>query len=173
MRAVSQRISYEVRMRTLLFCPLLFIRGFELSFFREFGFSFIILCLEVFVLWYIRVLAETNRAPFDFVEGESELVSGYNVEFGGFGFALIALAEYGNILFMSLLTCVVFISGLILWGVMGDFMLSVFVFFMSYRIIWVRGCFPRFRYDMLMAMCWKIILPLSLCMFLFYLFLGL
>merc|ERR1712243_209611 len=64
-------------------------------------------------MWFLRVLAETNRAPFDFVEGESELVSGYNVEFGGFGFALIALAEYGNIIFIRLLTCLVFFGGLV------------------------------------------------------------
>lgn len=135
MRAVAQSISYEVRMRTILFCPLLFVGVFEMRYFREDGFSYFFICLEVSIIWFIRVLAETNRAPFDFVEGESELVSGYNVEFGGFGFALIALAEYGNIIFISLLRCVLFLRGLIRWGVAGDFMMGVLIFFISFAII--------------------------------------
>lgn len=69
--------------------------------------------MEILILWMLSLLAETNRAPFDFVEGESELVSGYNVEFGGFGFALIALAEYGRIIFISVLTCVIFFGGVV------------------------------------------------------------
>ena len=89
----------------------MFIGRFELRYFREREISFFFICFEIMVLWVLRVLAETNRAPFDFVEGESELVSGYNVEFGGFGFALIALAEYGNIIFISLLRVVVFFRG--------------------------------------------------------------
>lgn len=80
-------------------------------------------------------MAETNRAPFDFVEGESELVSGYNVEFGGFGFALIALAEYGNIIFISLLTCLIFFRGFMVWGLIGDLILGVIVFLVSFSII--------------------------------------
>lgn len=162
MRAVAQRISYEVRMRTILFCPLLFSGVFELRFFREDGFSYFFICFEVMVLWFIRVLAETNRAPFDFVEGESELVSGYNVEFGGFGFALIALAEYGNIIFIRVLTCIVFLRGVLKWGLFWDLILRVLVFLVSYRIIWVRASFPRFRYDILMWACWTVLLPLSL-----------
>lgn len=152
-RAVAQRISYEVSMRIILFCPLLFCGSFELAYFREDCFSYIFLCLEVLVLWMLRVLAETNRAPFDFVEGESELVSGYNVEFGGFGFALIALAEYGNIIFISLISVVIFFRGLVRGGVVIEVSFGLIVFLVSFSIIWVRGSFPRFRYDKLIWVC--------------------
>lgn len=135
MRAVAQSISYEVRMRTILFCPLLFTGVFEIGYFREDEFSYYLLCLEVMVIWFVRVLAETNRAPFDFVEGESELVSGYNVEFGGFGFALIALAEYGNIIFIRVLTCVLFFRGFIRWRLVGDLIIGGLIFLISFRII--------------------------------------
>merc|ERR1712170_191242 len=97
-------------------------------YFREDGFSYFFICLEVSIIWFIRVLAETNRAPFDFVEGESELVSGYNVEFGGFGFALIALAEYGNIIFISVLSCVIFMRGIRWFGFMGDVFFGILIF---------------------------------------------
>lgn len=173
MRAVAQRISYEVSIRTIMFCPLLFLGSFSLVRFREDGFVYFFLCLEVFVMWIIRVLAETNRAPFDFVEGESELVAGYNVEFGGFGFALIALAEYGNIVFIRFLTRVIFFRGIIKWSVWGSFVIRVFVFGLSFFIIWVRGALPRFRYDMLIWVCWKALLPLSLVFFGLYIFIGL
>nr|YP_009108156.1 NADH dehydrogenase subunit 1 [Panopea globosa]AIU56065.1 NADH dehydrogenase subunit 1 [Panopea globosa] len=162
MRAVAQSISYEVSMSTLLFCPLVYVGGFSLGLLRESGFSYGFIIMEVTLMWLISVLAETNRAPFDFVEGESELVSGYNVEFGGAGFALIALAEYSNIVFMSLLSVVVFFSGGLGFHVFGNVALGVMVFMVSFAIVWVRGAFPRFRYDKLMMVCWGIFLPLSL-----------
>nr|YP_009344616.1 NADH dehydrogenase subunit 1 [Panopea abrupta]APU51877.1 NADH dehydrogenase subunit 1 [Panopea abrupta] len=162
MRAVAQSISYEVSMSTLLFCPLIFMGSFSLGMLRESGFSYSLIMLEVTLMWLISVLAETNRAPFDFVEGESELVSGYNVEFGGAGFALIALAEYSNIVFMSLLSSVIFFSGVLDVYVVGDLVLAMLVFLISFSIIWVRGSFPRFRYDKLMMVCWGVFLPLSL-----------
>lgn len=172
-RAVAQSISYEVRIRTALFCPLLFLGSFELYAFREENFSYRFLLVEVFFIWFVSVLAETNRAPFDFVEGESELVSGFNVEFGGFGFALIALAEYSNIVFMRVITSVIFMSGFIRLGFVGEVFIGIWVFFFSFFIVWVRGAFPRFRYDKLMLFCWGILLPFSLVIFIFRSMLGL
>nr|YP_006073399.1 NADH dehydrogenase subunit 1 [Solen strictus]AER38717.1 NADH dehydrogenase subunit 1 [Solen strictus] len=162
MRAVAQSLSYELVMSTILICPLLFFGSFELFSFRESGLIFGAISLEVGFIWLICVLAETNRAPFDFVEGESELVSGYNVEFGGFGFALIALAEYGSILLMSLVSFVLFFGGLCGLGLAGNLMMSFGVVFISYVIVCVRGSYPRFRYDMLMEFCWKCLLPLCI-----------
>ena len=108
MRAIAQRISYEVFLRTCLFCPLLLVGSYNLIDCRGAGFPCVILGQEVLLLWIICILAETNRAPFDFVEGESELVAGYIVEFGGVGFALLALAEYRNMVFIRMLTGILF-----------------------------------------------------------------
>lgn len=111
-RAVAQRISYEVFLRTCLFCPVLLVGRFDLMEIRSFSFINLLIGQELLVLWVISILAETNRAPFDFVEGESELVAGYNVEFGGVGFALLALAEYRNIMFISMVTGLLFVRRL-------------------------------------------------------------
>lgn len=153
MRAVAQRLSYELVISTVLICPLLFFGSFELFSFRDSGFIFRAISLEVWFVWLICVLAETNRAPFDFVEGESELVSGYNVEFGGFGFALIALAEYGSILLMRLVRFVLFFRGLCPLRFIGNFIIGAGVVLVSYVIVCVRGRYPRFRYDMLIEFC--------------------
>lgn len=110
MRAIAQRVSYEVFLRTCLFCPLVLIGSYGLNDCRRIDFPVILVGQEVLVLWIICILAETNRAPFDFVEGESELVAGYIVEFGGVGFAILALAEYSNITFIRILTGVLFLS---------------------------------------------------------------
>jgi NADH-ubiquinone oxidoreductase chain 1 len=90
-------------------------------------------------------LAETNRTPFDFAEGESELVSGFNVEYGGGGFALIFLAEYASILFISLLFCIIFLG-----RDLYSFFFYVKLTFVAFLFVWVRGTLPRFRYDKLM-----------------------
>jgi NADH-ubiquinone oxidoreductase chain 1 len=109
-------------------------------------------------------LAETNRTPFDFAEGESELVSGFNIEYGAGGFALIFLAEYARILFIRLLFCVIFLG-----CDLGSLFFYIRVSFVSYLFIWVRGTLPRFRYDKLMYLAWKRFLPLSLNYLLFIL----
>lgn len=107
-RAIAQRVSYEVFMSTCLFCILILVGSYNLTDSRGLEFPIVFLGQEILILWIICVLAETNRAPFDFVEGESELVAGYIVEFGGVGFALLALAEYRNIIFIRMLTGILF-----------------------------------------------------------------
>ena len=113
-------------------------------------------------MWFVSCLAETNRAPFDFAEGERELVSGFNVEFSAFEFACLFLSEYGKILLMRFLTALFFFPS-------SYFRFLVFGCFFTFVFVWVRGCLPRFRYDFLMNMAWKIFLPISL--FLFFLLL--
>nr|YP_784027.1 NADH dehydrogenase subunit 1 [Acanthocardia tuberculata]ABF60133.1 NADH dehydrogenase subunit 1 [Acanthocardia tuberculata] len=159
MRAVAQTISYEVCMTTLLLCPLLFFYTFEFQHVCEVGIKSGFFCFEVFLLWFISVLAETNRAPFDFVEGESELVAGYHVEMGGAFFALIALGEYGSMLAMSVFTVALFFSGL------SSVLSMLLIVSFSMLFILVRAAVPRYRYDVLMDFCWKVALPLSLSLF--------
>lgn len=109
------------------------------------------------VIWFITRLAETNRTPFDFAEGESELVSGFNVEYRGVGFALIFIAEYSNILFIRIISVLIFLG--------GDFYSWFFflkLILISFIWIWIRGTLPRYRYDKLIHLSWKVFLPVSL-----------
>nr|YP_006576401.1 NADH dehydrogenase subunit 1 [Nuttallia olivacea]AEV94295.1 NADH dehydrogenase subunit 1 [Nuttallia olivacea] len=171
-RAASQSISYEIGFNTLLYCPLLYIGTYELYEVRLFNGLFILISVEVFLMWFICALAETNRTPFDFVEGESELVSGYMVEYGGFGFTLLVLAEYGSIIFMSMITAVLFFSVCSEVLLLGDMMMVVISVVISYMFIVIRGAFPRYRYDKLMELCWKVILPMSLSLFMLFMATG-
>nr|BAV25007.1 NADH dehydrogenase subunit 1 [Isorropodon fossajaponicum] len=169
MRAVAQSVSYEVFLSTCLYCPLLLMGSFDLMVIREFPFWFFWIGQEVMILWFVAMLAETNRAPFDFVESESELVAGYSVEYGGVGFALMALAEYSNMLFMSLLVSILFFSGMSEIELIGDMVFIFLLLVASYFMVWVRGALPRFRYDLLMGLCWEVLLPVSLCEFMIFL----
>nr|WHM51835.1 NADH dehydrogenase subunit 1 [Cryptotermes bracketti] len=166
LRSVAQTISYEVSLALVLLSFVFLVCGYDLINFYYFQ-SYLWLIFFTFPLslvWFVSCLAETNRTPFDFAEGESELVSGFNVEYGGGGFALIFLAEYASILFMSLLFCVIFLG-----CDLSSLFFYVSLSFLSYLFIWVRGTLPRFRYDSLMYLAWSGFLPLSLNFLLFFL----
>nr|YP_009503496.1 NADH dehydrogenase subunit 1 [Soliperla sp. ZTC-2018]AXB38842.1 NADH dehydrogenase subunit 1 [Soliperla sp. ZTC-2018] len=159
LRGVAQTISYEVSLALILlsfvfligsYCLLDFLKYQELIWFG-------VLSLPLMLSWFASCLAETNRTPFDFAEGESELVSGFNVEYSSGGFALIFLAEYASILFMSMLFIVIF-GGCDIYSLLFFLKLT----FISFLFIWVRGTLPRYRYDKLMYLAWKSFLPLSL-----------
>ena len=159
LRAVAQTISYEVRL-ALILLSLIFLVG-DYNFFSfiifQFNVWFIILCFPLGLVWFCTSLAETNRTPFDFAEGESELVSGFNVEYRSGGFVLIFLAEYSSILFIRILFSLFFLGGDIY-----SFIFFLKLRFISFIFIWVRGTLPRFRYDKLIYLAWKSFLPFSL-----------
>nr|YP_010398709.1 NADH dehydrogenase subunit 1 [Hylemya nigrimana]UQK95128.1 NADH dehydrogenase subunit 1 [Hylemya nigrimana] len=165
LRAVAQTISYEVSLALVLLSFIFMIGGYNMLMFYKYQqfIWFLIIMFPMALVWFSISLAETNRTPFDFAEGESELVSGFNVEYSSGGFALIFLAEYASILFMSMLFCVMFL---------GSDVFSMFFYvkltFISFMFIWVRGTLPRFRYDKLMYLAWKSFLPFSLNFLLFF-----
>nr|QYK91447.1 NADH dehydrogenase subunit 1 [Tarbinskiellus portentosus]UBU97854.1 NADH dehydrogenase subunit 1 [Tarbinskiellus sp.]DAZ85814.1 TPA_asm: NADH dehydrogenase subunit 1 [Tarbinskiellus portentosus] len=165
LRAVAQTISYEVSLALILLSFIILVGGFGVNFFyiNQMYIWFFFLCVPLFFCWFSSCLAETNRTPFDFSEGESELVSGFNVEYSSGGFALIFMAEYSSILFMSMLTVLIFFGGNI-YSIYFYFMLV----FLSFMFIWIRGTLPRFRYDKLMYLAWKSYLPVSLNYFIFF-----
>nr|YP_010166737.1 NADH dehydrogenase subunit 1 [Oreodytes scitulus]QRV62841.1 NADH dehydrogenase subunit 1 [Oreodytes scitulus] len=165
MRAVAQTISYEVSLSLILMSFMVLIGGFSLmDFFMYQEYVWMLfLSLPLSLIWFVSSLAETNRTPFDFAEGESELVSGFNVEYSSGGFALIFLSEYSSILFMSMLFSVIFLG-----SNLYSFLFYLEMVFISFLFIWVRGTLPRFRYDKLMYLAWKSFLPISLNFLLVY-----
>lgn len=159
LRAVAQTISYEVRLRLILISFIIIVIRFNIIIFIIYQkyLWFIFIYFPLALCWFASSLAETNRTPFDFAEGESELVSGFNVEYRRGGFALIFLAEYSRILFIRLLFSLLFLG--------GDIFSLLFFFklrLISFIFIWVRGSLPRFRYDKLIYLAWKRFLPISL-----------
>nr|YP_009740822.1 NADH dehydrogenase subunit 1 [Sphingonotus menglaensis]QID03810.1 NADH dehydrogenase subunit 1 [Sphingonotus menglaensis] len=168
LRSVAQTISYEVSLALILLSLILLIGSFNMFDFMNFQIYcwFIVFCFPLGLSFFASCLAETNRTPFDFAEGESELVSGFNIEYGAGGFTLIFLAEYTSIIFMSMLFSLVFLG-----GDFYSFMFFIKLSLVSFFFVWVRGTLPRFRYDKLMYLAWKSFLPLSLN-FLFF-FIGL
>nr|ASM82760.1 NADH dehydrogenase subunit 1 [Hestiasula sp. FS-2017] len=165
LRAVAQTISYEVSLALILLSFIFLINSYSLFDFiyYQMGIWFLFLFLPLCNVWFVSCLAETNRSPFDFAEGESELVSGFNVEYGSGGFALIFLSEYSSILFMSMLMCIIFLG-----SDLNSFMFYLKLIFIAFMYIWVRGTLPRYRYDKLMYLAWKSFLPLSLNFLFFY-----
>nr|UJG45149.1 NADH dehydrogenase subunit 1 [Leptopeza flavipes] len=159
LRAVAQTISYEVSLALILLSFVFLIGNYNLMSFMIFQkyLWFIFMLFPLSLVWFSSCLAETNRTPFDFAEGESELVSGFNVEYSSGGFALIFLAEYASILFMSMLFSVIFLGSNVY-----DMNFYIKLTFISFLFIWARGTLPRFRYDKLMYLAWKCFLPLSL-----------
>nr|AYR05263.1 NADH dehydrogenase subunit 1 [Coleoptera sp. ACP-2013] len=169
LRSIAQTISYEVSLILILMSFLFLILDFniiKLIYYQEYCW-FIFLMFPLSLMWFVSSLAETNRTPFDFAEGESELVSGFNVEYSSGGFAMIYLAEYASILFMSMF-CVILFMG-------GNYMNLYFFLklgLLGFAWIWVRGTLPRFRYDKLMYLAWKSYLPISLNFLFMYLSLS-
>ena len=167
LRAAAQMISYEVSIGLIIISTVLITGSLNLT---------LIVSAQVETIWYIfplipagimffvSALAETNRAPFDLTEGESELVSGYNVEYPAMSFALFFLAEYAHIIFMSFIFTIIFLGG---WhspipGLNSNIWLAIKSSVIIFTFLWTRASFPRIRYDQLMALLWKTYLPLSL-----------
>nr|AKM70052.1 NADH dehydrogenase subunit 1 [Eucallipterus tiliae] len=163
-RFVSQMISYEVSMMIIIMNLMFLINSFNLNdfFFYQKNIKFFFFLFLLFLLLKISFLPEKNRPPFDFPEGESELVSGFNIEFSSMSFIFIFMSEYLSIMFMGLLMSEFFFGLMI-----SKFYLNLFVLIFMFLVIWIRGVLPRFRYDKLMYLIWKLILPISLFMFMF------
>nr|YP_010957277.1 NADH dehydrogenase subunit 1 [Albatrossia pectoralis]WMY90578.1 NADH dehydrogenase subunit 1 [Albatrossia pectoralis] len=175
LRAVAQTISYEVNLGLILLSVIIFSGGFSLQTFNvtQEAIWLVFPAWPLAAMWYVSTLAETNRAPFDLTEGESELVSGFNVEYAGGPFALFFLAEYANILLMNTLSAVLFLgSSLPLLPEMMTVTLMIKTTFLSTVFLWVRASYPRFRYDQLMHLVWKNFLPLTLAMVIWHLSLS-
>nr|BAP90322.1 NADH dehydrogenase subunit 1 [Stenodactylus petrii] len=169
LRAVAQMISYEVTLGLILLSNLMLCGNYTTqALLQTQETTWLIFCSwPLAMMWFISTIAETNRAPFDLTEGETELVSGFNVEYAAGPFALFFLAEYANILMMNTLSCILFLAPnqntklFTLSLVTKIIMLTLF-------FLWVRASYPRFRYDQLMYLLWKTFLPLTLALCLTY-----
>ncbi len=170
-RAAAQMISYEVSMGLILISVILCVGELNLSsiVLAQKEIWFFIPLFPAFLMFFVSALAETARVPFDLPEGESELVSGYNVEYSAMTFAMFFLAEYSHIILMSLLTVILFFGGWLpildvapLNWIPGPIWLSLKTTLFIFVFVWIRATFPRMRYDQLMALLWKSYLPLSL-----------
>lgn len=171
LRSAAQMVSYEVSMGLVIINVLLCVGSLNLSAIIEAqrGMWFALPLLPMFVVFFISTLAETNRAPFDLPEGESELVAGYFVEYSSMSFALFFLGEYANMILMSSMTTVLFLGGWLppfdIWPlniIPGPIWFIVKIMFVLFVFLWVRATTPRYRYDQLMRLGWKIFLPFSL-----------
>nr|YP_004285957.1 NADH dehydrogenase subunit 1 [Pennahia argentata]ADY15554.1 NADH dehydrogenase subunit 1 [Pennahia argentata]AGI48849.1 NADH dehydrogenase subunit 1 [Pennahia argentata] len=173
LRAVAQTISYEVSLGLILLSAIIFTGSFTLQSFNtaQEGIWLIFPAWPLAAMWYISTLAETNRAPFDLTEGESELVSGFNVEYAGGPFALFFLAEYANILLMNTLSATLFLGALHTPTIpeLTSMNLMTKAALLSILFLWVRASYPRFRYDQLMHLIWKNFLPLTLALIIWHL----
>lgn len=170
-RAAAQMISYEVSIGLIILSVIVCVGKLNITTIVETQKEiwYIVPLFPAFFMFFVSALAETNRAPFDLSEGESELVSGFNVEYSGMTFALFFLAEYSHIILMSLMTVLLFLGGwlppldiLPLTLMPASFWLALKTALLIFTFVWVRGSFPRMRYDQLMALLWKSYLPLSL-----------
>jgi NADH-quinone oxidoreductase subunit H len=176
LRSSAQMISYEVSL-SLTLMPILLVVGsanlYLIIEFQEKVLWFIFSYFPCGILYIISLVAETNRAPFDLPEAEGELVAGYNVDFSSLTFALFFLAEYSNIIISSFLITIYFFGG---WSFIFEeasfhfeiVITSIKIVLFLYLFIFLRATFPRFRFSELMGFCWKVILPLAFCFFLFY-----
>ena len=181
MRSAAQMVSYELPMGFALVCVLMAAQSMNLS---EIVYGqqshlgilgwYVVPLFPMFVVYFISGVAETNRAPFDMAEGESEIVAGFHVEYSGMGFALFFLGEYANMILIAALTSLFFLGGWLnpfdAWGIVGIWTswipgivwLLFKIFFILFLFLWFRATFPRYRYDQLMRLGWKILIPLTL-----------
>lgn len=176
LRSAAQIVSYEIPMGFALVCVLMVSQSMNLgdivlgqkSSVGLFGWYFIPL-FPMFVVYFISGVAETNRAPFDMAEGESEIVAGFHVEYSGMAFALFFLAEYANMILIAILTAIMFLGGWLPPFDVAPFNLLPGIFwllaktsFVLFLFLWFRATFPRYRYDQLMRLGWKVFIPLTL-----------
>nr|AIG23682.1 NADH dehydrogenase subunit 1 [Thylogale billardierii] len=172
LRAVAQTISYEVTLAIILLSIMLINGSFTLKnlIITQENMWLIVSTWPLAMMWYISTLAETNRAPFDLTEGESELVSGFNVEYAAGPFAMFFLAEYANIMAMNAMTAILFLGSSLNHNLSHlntlSFMLKTL--FLTFMFLWIRASYPRFRYDQLMYLLWKNFLPLTLALCLWF-----
>jgi NADH-quinone oxidoreductase subunit H len=171
LRSAAQMVSYEVSIGVIIITVLLCVGSLNLSeiVLAQSNIWFCIPLFPMFIMFFISALAETNRHPFDLPEAEAELVAGYNVEYSAMGFALFFLGEYANMLLMSGMTVILFLGGWLApisiapftW-IPGPLWFGMKMCIFVVLFIWARAAFPRYRYDQLMRLGWKIFLPLSL-----------
>ncbi len=180
LRASAQMVSYEIAMGFCLVVVLMVSASMNLSqivmlqgkgLFADMGIGFLswnwLPLLPIFIVFFISGLAETNRHPFDVVEGESEIVAGHMIEYSGMSFAMFFLAEYANMILVSMMTVLLFLGGWLSPFELLDFIpgwiwLAIKVFVVATMFLWVRATFPRFRYDQIMRLGWKIFIPVTL-----------
>ena len=166
LRSSAQMVSYEVSIGLIIMSILLNVSSINLTkivYYQQYIW-FVIPLFFIFSLFFISALAETNRPPFDLPEAEAELVAGYFVEYSSMSFALFFIGEYGALLVMSTLIVILFFGG---WLPLNYLFLGIKVCFIVFLFVWVRAAFPRYRYDQLMRLGWKVFLPLSLGFVLF------
>jgi NADH-quinone oxidoreductase subunit H len=171
LRSAAQMVSYEISIGFVIVTVLLCVGSLNLSDIvrAQEKVWFALPLLPVFVIFFISALAETNRAPFDLPEAEAELVAGYNVEYSSMAFALFFLGEYANMILMSAMTSVLFLGGWLppfdvapLNWIPGPIWFALKIALVLFFFLWIRATFPRYRYDQLMRLGWKVFLPLSL-----------
>ena len=171
LRSASQMVSYEVSMGLVIVCVLLCVGSLNLTevITADRPWWMVILLLPMLVVFLVSILAETNRAPFDLPEGESEITGGFMVEYSAMAFALFFLGEYTNMIMMSAMTTVLFLGGWLppfgieaLAFVPGIIWFTLKTFLIMFFFIWARATFPRYRYDQLMRLGWKVFLPFTL-----------
>jgi NADH-quinone oxidoreductase subunit H len=168
MRSAAQMVSYEVSIGFVLVSVLLCVGSLNLSdvVLAQRTVWFFIPLFPMFIIFFISALAETNRSPFDLPEGESEIVAGFFVEYSSLSFGLFFLGEYANMILMSGMTSILFLGGWLgpfgLAPRLGPLWFLLKILFCLFVFIWVRGTMPRFRYDQLMRLGWKVFLPASL-----------
>ena len=171
LRSAAQMISYEVSIGLIIISVLITSGSLNLSeiVMKQQNMWYVIPHFPMFIIFFISTLAETNRAPFDLPEAEAELVAGYNVEYSSMSFGLFFLGEYGNMILMSSMSTILFLGGWLppvdidfFQNIPGFIWFLLKVTFLLFLFLWVRATLPRYRYDQLMRLGWKVFLPLSL-----------